>query len=31
VIDLRDTQHLEAVLRTLARTPRVNKAWRILG
>jgi GTP diphosphokinase / guanosine-3',5'-bis(diphosphate) 3'-diphosphatase len=31
VIDLRDTQHLEAVLRALARTPRVNKAWRILG
>ncbi|MFM7330352.1 MAG: RelA/SpoT family protein [Brachymonas sp.] len=28
-IDLRDTQHLDAVLRTLARTPRVNKAWRI--
>lgn len=31
VIDLRDTQHLEIVLRTLARTPRVNKAWRVAG
>ena len=31
MIDLRDTQHLDTVLRTLARTPRVNKAWRISG
>ncbi|NJM43101.1 MAG: bifunctional (p)ppGpp synthetase/guanosine-3',5'-bis(diphosphate) 3'-pyrophosphohydrolase [Brachymonas sp.] len=28
-IDLRDTLHLDAVLRILARTPRVNKAWRM--
>ncbi len=31
VIDVRDTAHLEAVLRTLARTARVIKARRILG
>jgi GTP diphosphokinase / guanosine-3',5'-bis(diphosphate) 3'-diphosphatase len=31
VIDVRDTQHLETVLRTLARTARVNKAKRITG
>ncbi len=31
VIDVRDTQHLDAVLRTLARTARVNKALRIAG
>jgi GTP diphosphokinase / guanosine-3',5'-bis(diphosphate) 3'-diphosphatase len=31
VIDVRDTAHLETVLRTLARTARVNKALRILG
>ncbi len=31
VIDVRDTTHLEAVLRTLARTARVNKARRIAG
>jgi GTP diphosphokinase / guanosine-3',5'-bis(diphosphate) 3'-diphosphatase len=31
VIDVRDTAHLDAVLRTLSRTPRVNKALRIMG
>jgi GTP diphosphokinase / guanosine-3',5'-bis(diphosphate) 3'-diphosphatase len=31
VIDVRDTVHLEAVLRTLSRTARVNKALRIMG
>lgn len=31
VIDVRDTQHLDTVLRTLARTARVNKAKRITG
>lgn len=31
VIDVRDTQHLDTVLRTLARTARVNKAKRISG
>ncbi len=31
VIDVRDTAHLQAVLRTLTRTPNVNKALRILG
>jgi GTP pyrophosphokinase len=31
VIDVRDTQHLETVLRTLARTAHVNKAKRITG
>jgi GTP diphosphokinase / guanosine-3',5'-bis(diphosphate) 3'-diphosphatase len=31
VIDVRDTSHLEAVLRTLARTAHVNKARRIAG
>jgi GTP diphosphokinase / guanosine-3',5'-bis(diphosphate) 3'-diphosphatase len=31
VIDVRDTAHLEAVLRTLSRTARVNKALRIMG
>jgi GTP diphosphokinase / guanosine-3',5'-bis(diphosphate) 3'-diphosphatase len=31
VIDVRDTAHLDAVLRTLARTARVNKAKRISG
>jgi GTP diphosphokinase / guanosine-3',5'-bis(diphosphate) 3'-diphosphatase len=31
VIDVRDTAHLDAVLRTLARTARVNKAKRITG
>ena len=31
VIDVRDTTHLETVLRTLARTARVNKARRISG
>ncbi len=31
VIDVRDTAHLDTVLRTLARTPRVNKARRITG
>jgi GTP diphosphokinase / guanosine-3',5'-bis(diphosphate) 3'-diphosphatase len=30
-IDVRDTQHLDTVLRTLTRTPRVNKAVRITG
>jgi hypothetical protein len=29
VIDVRDTTHLDSVLRTLARTNRVNKARRI--
>ncbi len=29
VIDVRDTAHLEAVLRTLGRTANVNKAWRV--
>jgi GTP diphosphokinase / guanosine-3',5'-bis(diphosphate) 3'-diphosphatase len=31
VIDVRDTQHLDTVLRTLSRTTRVNKAKRITG
>ncbi|WP_249661170.1 bifunctional (p)ppGpp synthetase/guanosine-3',5'-bis(diphosphate) 3'-pyrophosphohydrolase [Variovorax sp. PCZ-1] len=31
VVDVRDTAHLDAVLRTLARTARVNKAKRITG
>ena len=31
VIDVRDTAHLDAVLRTLSRTARVNKARRITG
>jgi GTP diphosphokinase / guanosine-3',5'-bis(diphosphate) 3'-diphosphatase len=31
VIDVRDTAHLETVLRTLSRTARVNKALRITG
>jgi GTP diphosphokinase / guanosine-3',5'-bis(diphosphate) 3'-diphosphatase len=31
VIDVRDTAHLDAVLRTLTRTARVNKAKRITG
>jgi GTP pyrophosphokinase len=31
VIDVRDTAHLDHVLRALARTPRVNKARRIMG
>ncbi len=31
VIDVRDTAHLDAVLRTLSRTARVNKARRISG
>jgi GTP diphosphokinase / guanosine-3',5'-bis(diphosphate) 3'-diphosphatase len=31
VIDVRDTAHLEGVLRTLARTAHVNKARRIAG
>ena len=31
VINLRDTAHLDAVLRTVSRTPRVLKAWRALS
>jgi (p)ppGpp synthase/HD superfamily hydrolase len=31
VIDVRDVSHLNAVLRTLARTAHVNKAKRISG
>ncbi len=31
VIDVRDTAHLEAVLRTLTRTANVNKVLRVLG
>jgi GTP diphosphokinase / guanosine-3',5'-bis(diphosphate) 3'-diphosphatase len=31
VIDVRDVSHLDVVLRTLARTPNVNKALRILS
>ncbi len=31
VINLRDTAHLDTVLRTLSRTPRVLKAWRVMS
>jgi GTP diphosphokinase / guanosine-3',5'-bis(diphosphate) 3'-diphosphatase len=31
VINLRDTAHLETVLRTVSRTPRVLKAWRAVS
>jgi GTP diphosphokinase / guanosine-3',5'-bis(diphosphate) 3'-diphosphatase len=31
VINLRDTAHLDAVLRTVSRTPRVLKAWRAVS
>jgi GTP diphosphokinase / guanosine-3',5'-bis(diphosphate) 3'-diphosphatase len=31
VINLRDTAHLDAVLRTVSRTPRVLKAWRAVA
>jgi GTP diphosphokinase / guanosine-3',5'-bis(diphosphate) 3'-diphosphatase len=31
VINLRDTAHLDTVLRTLARTPTVLRAWRVMS